>query len=419
MNDTALNTYQPALQQAQHWTAAAKRLADLDALASDQAWQSMERYLQLELREKLSRSVQRLVQTGELLTKRLRKAEVSLKERTVQLQIEALRKQYMKVETLLDFFAGALASRTTPGMVAMLRACDLMAEYSMKAILPPLGYTVPPVLVYLEPGLGAAIMKAGLRLWDGYTYNPVAAIKVVRHNLLRPTALVHEAGHQIAHITGWNQELEAELGKRLTIYGEDLSQTWASWSPEIAADAFGFVHTGFASVASLHDVVDGPGASVFRFFPGDPHPISFLRLLLGIECCRLCFGHGPWDEMRMGWLEKHDIGEAAPELQPLLKASVKVLPLVADIILNHRFPCFKGRALTGYIDPAEVHPDKLAQASKDEGKSFYHSQYLLSKNPLQRLAWNGYQIVTEPENVNELLRKQENWMLELGKSVYN
>ena len=37
--------------------------------------------------------------------------------------------------------------------------------------------------------------------------NPVAAIKVTRHNLQRPTALIHEAGHQVAHITGWNEEL--------------------------------------------------------------------------------------------------------------------------------------------------------------------------------------------------------------------
>jgi hypothetical protein len=40
---------------------------------------------------------------------------------------------------------------------------------------------------------------------------PVAVIKITRHNLLRPTALVHEAGHQVAHICGWSMELAAVL----------------------------------------------------------------------------------------------------------------------------------------------------------------------------------------------------------------
>ena len=58
--------------------------------------------------------------------------------------------------------------------------------------------------------------------------------------------------------------------------------TWSAWASEIAADAFAFVHTGFASVAALHDVLSGERGFVFQHTPGDPHPICYLRVLLGI-----------------------------------------------------------------------------------------------------------------------------------------
>ena len=86
----------------------------------------------------------------------------------------------------------------------------------MAQILDATGHSTPAVLTYIDKGLGASILKAGLRLWDGGDLSPVAAVKITRHNLLRPTAAIHEAGHQVAHITGWNDELASELSRALT-----------------------------------------------------------------------------------------------------------------------------------------------------------------------------------------------------------
>ena len=121
----------------------------------------------------------------------------------------------------------------------------------------------------------------------------MAAIKITRHNLLRPTAAIHEAGHQVAHISGWNQELAAALARELAGASAELADAWSGWASEIAADAVAFVHTGFASVAALHDVLAGETPSVFRHTPGDPHPICYLRVLLGVEMCRYFYGAGP------------------------------------------------------------------------------------------------------------------------------
>jgi hypothetical protein len=51
----------------------------------------------------------------------------------------------------------------------------------------------------------------------------------------------------------------------------------------VLVDAFAFVHAGYASVAALHDVLAGEEGPVFRHIPGHPHPVSFVRVLLGHE----------------------------------------------------------------------------------------------------------------------------------------
>jgi hypothetical protein len=409
-------TYKPLLLQAQHWTAAARRLADMDCLASAAAWESLERYLHLELRKKLSESVSRLIAKGEHLTRVLFKTETA-NQHTGQFEVERLKAQYMKVETMLDFFAHALSTRTNKEMVSMMRACDRIAESAMKQLLEPLRHPTPPVLVYLDKGLGASILKAGLQLWDGYTSNPVAAIKVTRHNLLRPTALIHEAGHQVAHITKWNEELETGLRIKLKPINEELSDLWSGWASEITADVFAFVHTGFASVAALHDVVDGSPGSVFRYLPGDPHPICFLRVLLGVECCRECYGEGPWNDMQKAWLQKHKINTVQADLRRLIYASIKAMPVIAAFILKQPFRAFRGKSISDCIDPALSDPARMEISAREEGAAYYRSHYLVAGNPIQRLAWNGYQVATSPCEAEGLLKQQQQWMLQLGKSI--
>ena len=146
--------------------------------------------------------------------------------------------------------------------------------------------------LYWDKGLGASILKAGLRLWDGGTENPAAMIKIARHNLFLPTSLIHETGHQMAHILGWNEELSSALLKGLSGQHRLFDQMWAGWASEIAADAFAFVHTGYAAVAALHDVIAGDRTYVFRYIEGDPHPVTYLRVLLGADVLALAAVRG-------------------------------------------------------------------------------------------------------------------------------
>lgn len=99
-----------------------------------------------------------------------------------------LRHRYLQAETVLDFYGDAINTRTNSTMRALLRGYDTLAGDSMAASLGPLGIPAPPALVYLDKGLGAAVLRAGVRLWDQAHPSPAAAIKLTRHNLSYPTA---------------------------------------------------------------------------------------------------------------------------------------------------------------------------------------------------------------------------------------
>ncbi len=83
------------------------------------------------------------------------------------------------------------------------------------SVLEPLGHPVPATLSFVHKGLGASILRASQRLWDGVTLNPAAVIKITRHNIYRPTALIHEAGHEVAGELGWAEEIAGLLERRL------------------------------------------------------------------------------------------------------------------------------------------------------------------------------------------------------------
>ena len=74
---------------------------------------------------------------------------------------------------MIDFFGDAVNSRTTPRLAAVLRGLDALAVDSMDRVLRPLGIEVPPVLTYLDKGIGASILRAGARLWDA-SLSPVS-----------------------------------------------------------------------------------------------------------------------------------------------------------------------------------------------------------------------------------------------------
>lgn len=404
-------------RQVAHWTMAGAHLADLERFASPDAWNGLERYLGLAIRQNLMAAINRLTERGAALRAALDSARTDADLERARRQLVAFRGRYLRTEATLDFYADAINTRTNPYVAGLLRACDVLAGRSMFALLDQRGKPTPLVLTYVDKGLGASILKAGLRLWDGGTISPVAAIKIVRHNLYHPTAIIHEAGHQVAHIVGWNDELAAALERGLASESQALAAMWASWATEVAADAFAFVHTGYAAVAGLHDVLAGDDVFVFQYRPGDPHPISYLRVLLGIEMCNQCFGSGPWDDLAWVWTRDYRLENARSGIQELLPRSLPLLPTVAEIALRKPMRAFGGRPLMALIDPERVKPDALFRLEEQVGPALFTSPHWVFTESLRLLALTGLRAATLPDQAVEVLRQQEAWMLRLGASL--
>jgi hypothetical protein len=403
-------------RQVSHWVIATAHL-DPDDLASAEAWNRLERYLGLSLRQHLEGVIARLRAEGDVLTAMLKSAESTTALRELRQRLLAFRRQFMRAETTLDFYADAINTRTSAHMAGLLRACDILAHRSMALALDQLGYQTPVVLTYVDKGLGASILKAGLRLWDGGKASPAAAIKIVRHNLLRPTALLHEAGHQFAHIVDWNRELADTLDKGLADASDGVAEAWSAWASEIAADAFAFVHTGFASVAALHDVLAGEGSFVFRYTPGDPHPICYLRVLLGVEACRYFYGAGPWDALAASWSASYPMIGANARTQRLLQESVPLLPRIARLTLDTPQRAFRGRPLRALIQPERVSPAELQAMETRLGASLYNSMHWVWEECIRLLALTGWRVAAAPAEAAETLKSQEASMLRLGGSL--
>lgn len=403
-------------RQVSHWVTAASRL-DPDDLASPEAWNRLERYLGLSIRQHLEGVIARLRAEGDVLAATLKAAESATALRELRQRLLTFRRKFMRAETTLDFYADAINTRTSPHMAGILRACDILAHRSMALALDQLGHETPVVLTYVDKGLGASILKAGLRLWDGGKESPAAAIKIVRHNLLRPTALLHESGHQFAHIVDWNRELSETLDRGLGDAPAGVAEAWCSWASEIAADAFAFVHTGYASVAALHDVLAGEGSFVFRHTPGDPHPICYLRVLLGVEACRYFYGGGPWDALAASWTSGYSIATANARTQQLLEDSVPLLPRIVQLTFDAPQRAFRGRTLRALIQPERVSPAELQALEARLGASLYTSMHWVWTECIRLLALTGWRVAVAPESAVDTLKLQETSMLRLGGSL--
>lgn len=399
-------------RQVNHWYQAATRLATLDHLASGFAWNGIDHKIGMLLKKSMQESVAEVVALANSLKRQLDNSSSPEELRSIKRGLIRLRERYLKTEETIHFYTVAINSRTTPGISALLRACDILCMRSMQELLTPLEKVTPSVLTYVEKGVGASILKAGLRLWDG-RISPVAAIKITQHNLFRPTAIIHETGHQVAHVIHWNEELAVALS-RLAGHSNIVGAAFAGWASEIAADAFAFVHAGYASVAALHDVVSGTPQAVFAYHQHDPHPISYIRVLLNIEMCRQCFGSGQWDDLEAAFKNDYDVNLVNFPSLGLVRICESAIPDVARLILRSPYRAFGDRPLSQIIPPERVDPRELEKLERSAGPALYTSHAWIWKECIRVLALNGYKIGVGKGDLTELYKQQEDWMTKLG-----
>ncbi|CAN5740612.1 hypothetical protein BH11BAC3_BH11BAC3_37660 [soil metagenome] len=408
--------YYSLTRQVNHWLQAATKLSALDNLASGNAWHGIEQKMGVLLKSSLKASIDEVISLANSLKKQLGNAAEQQDLRSIKRGLLQLRDKYLKAEETIHFYTVAINSRTTSGLAALLRACDTLCVKSMQELLQPLGKETPYVLTYVDKGVGASILKAGLRLWDG-RISPIAAIKVTQHNLYRPTAIIHETGHQVAHILNWVEELSNALNNDLSNHQKIAGSAFAGWASEMAADAFAFVHTGYAAVAALHDVVSGYPQSVFAYHQNDPHPISYVRVLMNIEMCRQFYGYGPWDQLEEAFKNDYDINLVNFPSVGLIKMCADALTDVVRILLKSSYRAFGNKSLSQLIPPERASPKELEKLEYIAGPALYTSHAWIWKECLRLLALNGYKIGIGKGDLAALYKQQEEWMMMLGFAV--
>jgi len=400
-------------RQVNHWLQAATRLSSLDHLASGYAWEGVDANIVTSLKQGLQKSIDDVVVMAKGLAKKLQEEQDDASLRSARRMLTELREKYLRVEETIHFYVVAINSRTTPHVSALLRACDVMCFKSMQEILQQLGKETPAVLTYVDKGIGASILKAGLRLWDG-NLSKLAAIKVTQHNLFRPTAIIHETGHQVAHVLNWNDELANQFLSGLRNYPDEVGEAFSSWASEIAADAFAFVHTGYAAVAALHDVLSGTPQSVFAYHRSDPHPICYVRVMMGIEMCRLFYGNGAWDDLEIAFKNDYDIRLVDFSSVKIIHQCIDAMKDAVRIILKVPYHAFNGKAISDLIDPQRVSPQSLLKLESQAGAALFTSHAWIWKECIRLLALVGYKIGVGEGDLSHWYKLQEDWMMKLG-----
>ncbi|HKA50338.1 MAG TPA: hypothetical protein VKK19_12180 [Candidatus Dormibacteraeota bacterium] len=394
-----------------HWRGAVASLADLDTVAAPAAWAMLEDYLRLRLRDRLLASIRAVADEGAAIASQLDAGETP---DVVRRRVLGLRSSYIQVEAIVDFYGDAINTRTNPTLGAVLGGLDTIAVDSMEVLLRPLGIEVPPALVWMDKGTGAAILRAGVRLWGPGGPSPVAAIKLTRHNLGHPTALLHETGHQVAHLTGWTDELGDALLEELSPQSPEVAELWRSWRSEIAADIHAFVLAGWAPVPALANVVDGTTPAVHRIRAGDPHPPGWLRVMLNVALCRRWFGAGPWDALAAAWQQRHDPGRHSFAGARVAAASLPLLPRVVAVCTDWPFAAFKGRPIHALADPRRVAPPELAALAQRAGPSLLASRYLARRESLRILACLTASQSAEPAVQAAAVARLHKWLATLA-----
>jgi hypothetical protein len=397
-------------RQVAHWLAAARTFRDAEEFASLEAWTSVERGIGAPLRRHMHDVVEELIRLGEATAAQVKRAcqnPAELPEAAAAVQ--RFRRRYTQVDVTLDFVGDAVNSRTSPVLRAALSTLDTLAEASMAPALVPANKPVPKVLVYQDKGVGASILRAGVRLWAPGAVMPVAAIKIVRHNLYRPTSLFHETGHQVAFLTGWTASLQ-RVFERVLADDRELAAMWRPWASEIVADVFGFLHTGYASVAALYDVV-GDAETILRWPVGDPHPVGWLRAMLGCEWSRQCFGtSGPWNALQGAMSARFPIRAADESLQPLLTRSMARLPEIARACLSAPVPALGQRPMTSVLDPARVSPPALAALERRAGPALWTSPHWRQREGIRIVALAGLREAERPETAGLWIERARGWL---------
>lgn len=328
-------------------------------------------------------------------------------EAMAQRRLVLLRLKFGLVTTQVDMFDDVLSQRGANENGLWLAGLDVLARDAMTL---PSSIEAPPVVCYLDRGVGAAIRRARTRL-PGGELNPVAIIRVPRERLVGSgiaSSLVHEVGHQVSVLTGMLDDVRQSMFRMEAEKPALLNWgLWQRWLSEILSDLWAASQLGVGATLGLINVVSLPSAFVFRRPGDDPHPVPWLRVLISAAMGNALYPDAQWRRLENLWTSMyppHGLVSAQSDQFAALREEV---PIFVDLLLSHQLPMFGGQSLKAALSKGDRRPAWLRRAELTESNRF-----LFQSKPTVAMAALSQARMEErlaPERdgktVNQLLRK--------------
>ena len=295
-----------------------------------------------------------------------------------QRQFSMLRLRFNAVLTQFDLFNDVLTQRSENEIGVWLSGLDVVSSDALE--LRGDYYYAPPVICYLDRGVGAAIRRARTRL-PGGGENPVAIIRVPRERMVGSgiaSSLVHEVGHQAAALLDLVNSMKPILqGFQLgnNPYSDSWS-LWERWISEILADFWSVAKIGIASTLGLMGVVSLPRAFVFRLNRDDPHPPPWLRVTLSCAMGQALYPHPQWQRLAGLWESYYPLIGLDIDRQDSFAKLQATLPSFVALLVNHRPKSLRGRTLAEVLEVQNRQPRQLQtllQAWRQQPEKMYRA----------------------------------------------
>jgi hypothetical protein len=279
---------------------------------------------------------------------------------TAQQAFTRLRLRFNGVLTHFDLFENVVTQRSENETGVWLSGLDVVSADALH--LQGHYYQAPPIVCYLDRGLGGAIRRSRTRL-PGGGESPVAIIKIPRERMVGSgiaSSLVHEVGHQAAALLSLVESLRPVLRSLAQQNPSEATawQLWERWISEIVADLWSVGRIGIASTLGLMGVVSLPRAFVFRLNPDDPHPAPWIRVKLSAALGRAFYPQEAWNQLAELWESYYPL-KGAGKQRGLFILLERTIPKLVSVLVHHRPSALRGRSVLQALDTDELRPSRL------------------------------------------------------------
>jgi hypothetical protein len=281
-----------------------------------------------------------------------------------QRRFTVLRLRFNSILTQFDMFDHVITQRSESETGVWLSGLDVLSADALQ--LRERFFEMPPIICYLDRGVGAAIRRARTRMPGGGD-SPVAIVRIPRERMVGSgiaSSLVHEVGHQAAALLGLVESLRPVLRQKAESDARAAGawRLWERWISEIVADFWSVARVGVASTIGLMAVVSLPRAFVFRINEDDPHPVAWIRVKLSAAIGGTLYPQPVWRQLSELWESYYPISQSAVKQAATLQMLEQSIPELISILIHHRPASLKGKSILEVLDLDTLMPEQLRGA---------------------------------------------------------